>query len=392
MAASCITRHRVQIFDRGGQNKMFNIEDIAQVQWNREMDTVTQASINLTAASCADQTSKLDQIRSRRHEMVIFRGNERVWEGPIVQTKALGSGLQITAKDVLEYVSFTSLSKAWPSHPGYLMVDRIHDILVYELTSDYVMMTNDGPVAVQRWENLSPPVNILPYLDIRAGTTLTTSNTEAFQMSVGAHMNNLGQSVGVNYTTVGRRIVVWDGTLSQLRTLTEKDMAGDFAVVEDGSSMHTISHTSANQQVQGEAPLVGHAANDLSYYGPWEAIATINGTQGASSSADSSGSDGDSSSAAIHASQLSALNSQARRDLYGLYPVPLTLDTQGGQILLSSTLSINQLVAGVDIPVRAIHNIKKVSQLQRLKSLTVTETADNETIKATLTAIGTVTA
>jgi len=86
----------------------------------------------------------------------------------------------------------------------------------------------------------------------------------------------------------------------------------------------------------------------------------------------------------------SELNSQARRELSGRYPVPLVLaSTDGGSIIPSKGITINQLVAGVQIPVVASRNIRNVSQMQRLVSLRVTENATTgETLSATLEADG----
>ena len=394
----CVARHKVRIFDRGGKTPVTSLIDLAEVSWGRVMDSISVTDITLSGRACEAQAVDLRKIEPRRHEMVVYRGRERVWEGPIVRSESYGSSFKVSAIDVLGYLQFTALSQDWPAPPvgPTLMVDRIEQIIRHELTTDYVMMTNDGPVVVTRWENLDPPINVLAYLEVGPGVTHTTAATEAFQKTVGEHMHDLGQSIGVNYTTVGRKIVVWDGELSSTRTLTEKDFNGDLGVIKDGSSMHTISHTSAQQQEQGAPPMVGHAANDLSYYGPWEAIATVEDTGGTTSSSDDSGSgsgSGSSSSGASYASKISALNSQARRDLYGLYPVPAQLKTpDGSSFVLSDTLGINDLVAGTNVPVRAVHNITPVSQLQRLRSLKVTETPQGETITGSLDAIGTVSA
>ncbi len=286
----CISRHRATVYDRGGRVVVTTLIDIAKVTWGRVMDNISAAEVVIAGRACNAQIADLRKIEARRHELVIYRGSERVWEGPIVRTVSTGQSFTISATDVLTYLQFTSLSKDWPAPPigPTLMVDRIAQIIEYELTTDYTMMTNDGPVTVKRWENIDPPANILPFLDIGPGTTKTTSDTSAFQKTVGSHMHDLGQSIGVNYTTVGRKIVVWDGELSSTRTMTEKDFNGDLQVIKDGSSMHIISHASSQQQEQNAPSLVGHAANDQSYYGPWEAIATVEDTGGGVSTADSS--------------------------------------------------------------------------------------------------------
>ena len=52
-------------------------------------------------------------IASKRHELVIFRGNDRVWEGPIFRISDEGSQITIVAKDVTAYLFGTALSRIW---------------------------------------------------------------------------------------------------------------------------------------------------------------------------------------------------------------------------------------------------------------------------------------
>lgn len=391
--AKCVSRHTAYIYDRGATIRLGAVLDLSSVQWGRNKDAKSSATVALSSKkACAAQADFLKSIEPKRHELVLYRGDERVWEGPIAYAGSTSLGFTIKANDVTDYLDNTALTVDWPAPPvgPTLMVDRIRQIIEYELTTNYTADTNDGPVYVIRWENLDPPINVLQYLDIGAGVTKTSSDTVAFQMTLGQHLGNLSQSIGVSYTVVGRRIVVWDGYLSQTRTLTEADFSGDFLVTKDGSGFATIAHVGAQQQTAGVPEIVGHAANDLSYYGPWETVATTQGQASGGGSGSGSGSGGSGSGSGSAASQ-SALNSQARRALYGLYPVPRSLNTgSGATLLLSTDLGINQLVPGVTMPVRAAHNVIDVQQPQILNDMTVTEDPTNEVITVNLTAAGAV--
>lgn len=371
---NCIERHSVLIFDRGGKRRISQPVDLAEIQWERAMDRKTQASLLITGQACREQSRILEQIEPRRHELAIFRGRERVWEGPITQTKSTSSYFKLDASDIIEYLDHTALSKKWPNADGGgppLMTARLKQIIEYELSTNYTVATGAGNRLITRWENIGKPANIKPYLDIRAGTTLTRAVTEAFEMTVGEHLYNLGRSVGVNYTTVGRSLVIWDGSIGRTRTVTEKDFSGDFEVISAGSEFFNVAHVIATETDATTPPSVGHATNDMSFYGPWET--TI-----------STSSEDPSSSATPQ-----ELNTQARRAISGLYPVPLQLiAAQGASLILSPGLTMSELVAGVELPVRAKQNIRPVSQLQRLDEMTVRETAQGETITVNLTALG----
>lgn len=369
----CVSRHTAIIYDRGGKTKMTQIFDMSAVSWQRLDSQKSQAQISVTGKACAPQVSQFKSIESKRHELVLFRGKDRVWEGPIVQTRSNSTSFTITANDISEYLGGTALSKDWPNIGG-LMTTRLQNIITYELTNDYVVTTTDGVKTINRWENITAPANILQFLEIRGGLTTTSSATTAFQMTVFDHLVALARSIGVSWTVVGRKLVIWDGTahpLGQTRTLTEKDFAGDFSVIGDGASFANVAHvTSTTQPTDGSAAPNGHAANDMSYYGPWEQV--IPTTTEAGNTTPTQG----------------ELNSQAKTGISTLYPVPVKLDTTGGSLRLGRGLSIQDLVAGVNVPARASRNLRSIYQMQRLSKLDVSETSSGETIGVTLTAIG----
>ena len=371
----CVEHHTAMIYERGGARRISQVIDLAGVEWERVKDGMSTGSIAITGRSCRAQSEVLNQIKPRRHELVLFRGDERIWEGPIIQTTSSSSGFKISANDVIEYLDHTPLTKQWPSPaPGEqaIMTERIREIFLYELQTAHTFTAQGVEVTVPAWEGLSVPANIVAYLDIREGTTLTRSSTEAFQMSLGDHLYNLGRSIGVSYTTVGRRIIVWDGKLGQTRTVTEKDFSGDFEVIESGADFFNVATVVSTNVEEGESPSVGHATNDLEYYGPWSSPITT------------SSEDPDAS----EPSQ-TALDSQARRALSGLYPVPLIMNPANGTSLITSAgLEIAQLVPGVHVPVRAARNIRSVSQMQMLTGLRVTESPTGEIISANLEPAG----
>lgn len=377
MTDTFVERHRVLISDRGGARRIADLVDVAEVNWNRKLDAKSEASVTISGRACRQQADILRSIEPRRHELVLYRGSERVWEGPIVQTQAIGDTFAVTAQDVVEYLDHRPLTRKWgnsedsgdPGEP--IMTERIREILTYELDTNYVIATNTGNVTVPAWESLSPPANVLPYLDIRLGTTLTRAVTEAFEMTVGEHLRALARSIGVNFTVIGRRIVVWDGDLAQLRTVTEADFTNGFKFVKSGTDFYNVAHVVSTSVNEGTEPVVGHAATDLSYYGPWSAVVST-----------------DSEDVTETTPDIDALRTQARRALAGRYPVPADLIVgEGGSLILSPGLSLNLLVPGTIVPVRANLTIARVAQDERIESVNVKETAGGEFISATFSSV-----
>jgi len=385
---SCISLHRVMVHDRGGVRRINQLVDVSSVTYSRELDQITGATIVVSGMSCIGQASILEGIIADRHEVVIFRGSERVWEGPILEVRWFSNRAEIIAHDVVEYLDRNPLSIDWPNEDGggqRYMTERIRDILLHELTTPYEMeMTVSGVselVEVPRWENLDPPANLIPHLDIRASVgpqgILTRSSTLAFEMQIGEHLRNLAEG-GLDFTAVGRRLLIWDAaqSIGRTRILTEADFYGELQVIAAGSEHASIAHVSAqrDEEEEGDGPVppsVGNAGGPSEDYGVWTRLVSLSSEEGNDTP-----------------TQLE-LNSQARRQLVGRDPVPLEiLIPSGGGLRLSHDLRLQHLIPGVIMPVRAVMNLRRVAQDQRLQKVTVTETATSETIQVDLSAVG----
>lgn len=384
----CISLHRVMIHDRGGVRRVDQLTDVGKVTYVREGDQITGATVTVFGRACLGQESSLLGIAARRHELVIYRGSERAWEGPILEVRWFSNRVEIVAQDVVSYTFGTPLSIDWPNEDGggqRYMTERIRDIFLHELTTPYDMeVTVSGVpdvVEVPRWENLDPPINVLPHLDIRASLgpqgILTRSSTMAFEMMLGEHLQNLAEG-GLSYTAVGRRILIWDSAVSigRTRIVTDADFYGELQVISAGGEHASIGHVSAQRDEsadEAEVPSasVGNAGGPDEFFGVWTRLASLASEEGNDTP-----------------SQLE-LNSQARRQIAGRTPVPMEIIVpQDGGLRLSHDLRINELIPGVTIPVRATLNLRPVTQDHRLEKVTVTETPAGETIQISTSAIG----
>lgn len=255
-----------------------------------------------------------------------------------------------------------------------LMTDRIQQLVNHELAVPYTMQTNGGPVVVPRWETIDPPINVLPFFEVQPGTVQTRSDTLAFQMNLGEHLYNLAES-GVDFTCIGRKLLVWDSAnpIGKTRTLTEADFYGSPEVHESGTDLAVIAHLSGQRPDPSSDPApgpndgVGNAGGADSYYGVWTKI--------------TSQSDEETTDTPTQPE----LNSQAQRTLLGRNPVPLEIVMPNNVgIKLSHDLTLANLVPGTLVPVLAKMNLRPISQMEKIKSVKVKETAKGETISLSL--------
>jgi hypothetical protein len=352
----CVAGHTVYIFDRGGSTRIAQILDLSSVQWSRDRDGVSEATVRVEGSACSAQASVLSQIEPKRHEMVIFRGADRVWEGPVWRVGWHSDWVEINAHDIFEYFLGTPLTVPYSS--AYPNVDTVMDRVQR-------ILDNELPV----WELLPTPANILPFVTIHQNPTTdpkTTSVTKAFEMTVGEHIQNLAHYSGIDWACIGRAFHVWDVDrhLGRTHLMTEADFLGSEVILTAYGSDHT-----QNAYVIGEDGVYGqaHALEYNDYYGPWSKIFTAYNEEGTDSPTQGE------------------LNSQAARNVSGRSPVPVEVRIpDNSSIRLTDTLGIQDLVPGVQIPVLATLNARRTSQMQKLDHLQVTEDASGENVQVTL--------
>lgn len=368
----CVERHTATIFDRGGMKRVGPLLDISSIRWGRNRDAMSQARVVIEGDACDEQAEFIASIRSHRHELVIYRGTDRVWEGPIHRIASYPSHTEIVAYDVIDYLMHAPMTQEYDNR-GVLtgpVSTRIEDIIGYELVHDrtQVPVGDTVPVTVLGWENLDPPINVLPFLDVHhwPNEAESTSHTLPYEMTVGEHLDNLAAQSGIDYTTVGRAIHIWDvsRSLGRIEQWSEANFFAEVIVTEYGSDH------SQSEYVIGQDGVYGSALNiaNLDYYGPWTSITTAFNEEGTDSPTEAE------------------LHSQATRNLAGRSPVPIEVripDNSG--LVLSDTLTINSLVPGVQVPLRARLNARPLSQMQKIDHVRVNETSQGETIQITLT-------
>jgi len=240
----CVTSHHAYIFDRGGQRRRGVLNDINQISWGRDRDSMSEANVTLQGSACSAQADFLASIEPRRDELVIYRGSERVWEGPINRVAWHSDHVEIAAHDCFDYLLNTPLSQVYSSaYPNTENVTtRIGRILDAELPA---------------WEALDPPVNLITHLQIHhfPNEAKTTAVTEAYEMTVGEHIQDLARYSGIDFAFIGRALHVWDvsRSLGQLRTMTENDFLSEVVITAYGSDLTAAVYVVAQDGRYGKA-------------------------------------------------------------------------------------------------------------------------------------------
>lgn len=353
--------HTAYLFDRGGTNRINQLTPPVQVTWGRVRDDVSAASVVLASPECF---SCVSDVEPGRHELVIYRGKDRVWEGPITLIRYERGQVTIEAKDVMFYVqrliSRQGLNNAYPNI--VTTVDRARDLLELELPRIELPA-------------LDPPANVLEHIVTyhHDDDARTSKKTIPYQMTVFEDIDDLAAKSGIDYTVVGRSIVIHDThlPLSRTATVTEADFDGDVIVTAYGNELATYAAVTGAEGQYGTAVSsdeVDPVTGEHPYYGIWEILD------------DAYDEEGDTS-----APTQSELNSQAQRNLSGRMPTPVTVRIPDGSTLSPlSAVTLNDLVPGTQVPLVATLGGRPLSQMQKLDKVDVTETSTGEQIKITL--------
>jgi hypothetical protein len=361
VALSCEV-HSAELYDRGGKRKIGSLGPLTRVKWERRRDDISMATVWVSTVSpeCAQV---LGLLETNRTELVIFRGNKRVWEGPVERITYQGSSVEVEAKDVMFYVQRTIMRNEYDNRfPNVgLVLDRVQRIMTAELA---------------RKEALDPAANILPHIRYIYSTTpgvvdaRTAAWTQPYEMTVFAHVDNLAWRGGLDYTVIGRSIMFFDvhARIGQTPMVTGDDFIGDPVITQYGTELTTHVVMTDGKGHWGEAGGIDP------YYGEWEVLHQAY--------------DENAVVDPLHNTPptVAEMTSQAKRSyLQGKRPPLVVRIPDNTRLNPNGVLTVDDLVPGVWIPLTATLPGRTLSQMQKLDSMTVEETAGNgEEIKVVL--------
>jgi hypothetical protein len=377
---------RAFVYERGGGRMLGEITPMTKIKWTRVRDDISDCTI--TVDSFDDCGMLLSNLRSWQHEIVVFRDNgagpERVWEGPVTHIQYETDRVVIGAKDVMAYV--------------YRRVMRLgyNDSYQLETPGRYVGSNGFGQYVygwgqvglrsvVERAEQII--LNALSYDDpnvIEYLTALSSGNdtqqsriVKAYSKSAWQEVDDLAAKAGLDYTTVGRRIILWDthDQIGRLPQMTDGDFGDNPIVTEYGMQTATDFVVTNNNGVYGlSTKSEGHK-----FYGFVEQIAS------AYSESESSGGTAETLTDKARQELEETLTGQAQRNIAHRYPTPLIVRVPDNTTLNPDLpLGINEIVPGVFIPLLATSTLRKVSQMQKLDNMSCTQDENGEVITVTL--------
>lgn len=344
--------HTAYLYDRGGLTRIGEIIDLASLSWERVADDISFCDIKIENPSVACE-ALLGQMEPARHEIVVFRDQQRVWEGPLTLVTYERDRVVLQARDVMHYAYRMAQSRDYDNrYPNNTScIDR-----------SMAQLRND----LGRREVESPPINVVPYLTpiAQTGDARTSRFTTAFQKTIFDDIDDMAANSGMDYTVIGRRIVLHDTdtALGQLPTLTDGDFIGNIIVTAYGMETATLA------VVTGADGQYGAAGGSHPYYGRWEIV-----------------DDAYDEEAGTDAPTQAELESQADRNLSGRIPTPIQVRIpDGSQLNPTAPIDLLDLVPGVLVPLRATLAGREFSQMQKLRKLKVSEDGSGEKIQITL--------
>lgn len=350
--------HTVELFDRGGTRKLGQLGPLSRVRWERMRDDTSSATayVEFTSKQCNEV---LALVEAGRAEMVIYNGGERVWEGPITHVAYRGSSVEVTARDVTHYVNRTIMRAEYDSrYPNNeFVIDRLKRIFTAELA---------------RKEALDPPANILPhivyrYADVVSDEAGTASRTLPYEMTVFEHLDNYASRGGIDYTVVGRSLVLFDvhQKLGQTPTVTAADFIGETIITQYGMELATYVAMTDGQGHWGDA------GGTDPYYGEWETLYQAY--------------DEDTAAEGDDPPSVAELASQAKRTWsQGRIPPMVVRVPENTTVNPNGVLTMANLVPGTWVPLSATIAGKTLTQMQKLDSMSVEETEKGLEVKVTM--------
>jgi hypothetical protein len=363
--------NRAFVYDRGGKVLRGELTNLTSIQWARQRDDISEATV--TMENFDDLLLQLlRETHTWMHELVIFRESfgvqERVWEGPITLIQDENDRVTIKARDCMQYLARRVMRQGY--NDAYQV---IHGVQVGLRT-----------VVERATLNI---INALAYDDPNLIGYLTPIENDAdakqssivpdYSKMVQEDIDEMAANRGLDYTTVGRRIVLWDThrMIGRLPEMRSSDFLSPPTVSEYGMDLAVFYAVTDGSGVWGSASRGLNSAGDPKLYGWVEMLASSYGLD-ANETVDSS-----TLTAAARDALSQTYSEQAQRNIAPRWPAPVLVKVPDNTRLSPEVnVGINQLIPGVWVPVRVNSRIRDVSQWQKLDNVTVNQGPGGEQI------------
>jgi hypothetical protein len=351
--------YRVFVYQQGGQIRLGELEPLDHMTFTRVRDDISSCNA-FTSGYSTDCGAFYSTLRCWMHELVVFRDGVRVWEGPITRIGFTATSVEIEAKDVMAYAYRRILRQ------GYNDAYRLVQLGTGGKPNEYLGLLS----AVKRasmliTQGLAPyDPNVLPYLTTieYPDDALESRVVADWSRSVWEEVDDLAATAGIDYTTVGRRIIIWDThrAIGRLPEMRDGDFSDSPIVTEYGMQLATFLGVTNGSGVVGTTEV----AAKTKPYGPIEMLA--------SSYSDSAAASGEVQTPEALAKMVAALTDQAKRNISGRWPAPLIVRIPDNTTLSpEANVGFQQLIPGVWLPLRSVNTPRQVVQWQKLDSVGV---------------------
>lgn len=371
--------NRVFVYERGGRRLLGEITKMTVVRWNRQRDDISGCTIRLTQFD-EDSAALLRNLRTWMHELVVFRDNgeevQRVWEGPVTRISGSRDMLEIEAKDVMAYVYRRIMRQGYNDSYRIINGTQVGLKTVVQRSAQIIMnsLAYDDPNVLAYLTPLHDP------FDARTSRVVKDYTKTAWE-----EVDDLAAHAGLDYVTSGRRIILWDthrpiGRLPEMRDGAFSEVP---IVTEYGMSAANIFAVTNNNGIYGGAALGFSGLNPdgsliIPPQGFIEQLASSYGEE-------ASGGTTDVLTRKMKEALEANLRAQARRNIAGRWPPPVVVRIPDNAALMPDlNITINQLIPGVWIPLRASGGIREVSQWQKLDLMTCEQTEAGEKVTVTM--------
>lgn len=335
---------------------------ITSITWNRVLNDTAEAKVVIAKQGMgADCCGQLGSVREWAHELWIwrndpFRGEQCVWQGPVVTIAETRTTITITANDVTAWLALCA-NYVNINYKGYDATDIAARIIQRNLTAS-LSTPKDYPA-------------MLPYIvreNCGSKPTYKKGTWIAYVLDIVEDLADYG----FQYTTVGRNLYLRDIKTEAARTqarLTGADLIGDITVTRNGLGARTNGFATNQQANQDTGVYEGKAyvaSTPGTPYGRLDGIANL--------------SDEDATTAQLKAAALAVKGSR--------YPAPVVLDAgQNAQIAPTAPVTIEQLVCGETFDVAMDDFCMPVQQTFRLTEVAAEWTDGTEKVTASFSSL-----
>lgn len=349
--------NRAYALVKGGKTLLGELTPCSMVKWTRLRDDISKCNVTLNINTDPKACELAAILRCWQHEIRVYRDDDSVWEGPITRIAYFRDRVEIEAWDVMAWVYRRIMKQGYnDTYPNLnTVVDRSAKLIINALS-------RDDP-------------NVLRYLtrydfddDAKEARVKPDWSATAFE-----EVDEMAAKGGLDYTVVGRRIILWDThrPIGRLPLMDDTCFSDPPIVTEYGMSYATQYGVTNNSGVWGEA----HRDDDLT--GPIEMLSSAYGQHAAA--------DTKALTREKRDKLIETYTKQAQRNIADRYPLPLVARVPDNATLKPETpVSIRHLVPGVWIPLMVDHVCRPFSQWQKLDSIAVIQDSSGEQVQVVM--------